>query len=45
MRGRVRQFSLERLIHFLGALDHRVDIVIHSTKPKRKKDYLTVIAV
>jgi predicted XRE-type DNA-binding protein len=45
MRGRVREFSLERLIHFLGALDRRVDIVIHSTKRRRKKDYLSVIAV
>jgi hypothetical protein len=41
----VREFSLERLIHFLGALDRRVDIVIHSKQPKQKKDYLSVIAV
>ncbi len=45
MRGRVREFSLERLIHFLGALGRRVDIVIHSTKRKRKNDYLSVIMV
>jgi predicted XRE-type DNA-binding protein len=45
MGGRVREFSLERLIHFLGALDRRVDIVIHSKQPKQKKDYLSVIAV
>jgi predicted XRE-type DNA-binding protein len=45
MRGLVREFSLERLIHFLGALDRRVEIVIHSTKRKLKNNYLSVIAV
>src|SRR5262249_33848701 len=43
MRGRVREFSLERLIHFLGLLDRRVDIVIRLTKRKRKSDYLNVV--
>jgi predicted XRE-type DNA-binding protein len=45
MRGRVREFSLERLIHFLGALDRRVDIVVHPTGRKRKNDYLSVIVM
>src|SRR5262245_31481754 len=45
MRGRVREFSLERLIHFLGALDRRVDVVIHSTKRTRKHAYQSVLPV
>lgn len=44
MSGRVREFSLERLIHFLGLLDRRIDIVVHLAKRKRKNDYLSVIA-
>ena len=44
MRGRVREFSLERLIHFLGVLDRRVDIVVHPTRRKGKNDYLSVIS-
>jgi predicted XRE-type DNA-binding protein len=44
VRGQFREFSLERLIQFLGALDRRVDIVVRPAKGKRKKEYLNVEA-
>lgn len=44
MRGQVRQFSLERLIHFLLALDREVDIVV-KPKGRKKSDSLTVTAL
>ncbi|MGH9841242.1 MAG: helix-turn-helix domain-containing protein, partial [Blastocatellia bacterium] len=44
IRGQFREFSLERLIQFLGALDRQVDIVVRSAKGKRKKGYLNVEA-
>jgi len=43
VRGRIGEFSLERLIHFLGVLDRRVEIVVSPTGGKRKRDYLNVI--
>ena len=44
IRGQFREFSLERLIQFLGALDRQVDIVVRPAKGKRKKEYLNVEA-
>ena len=44
IRGQFREFSLERLIQFLGALDRRVDIVVRPAKGRRKKEYLNVEA-
>ena len=44
LRGQFREFSLERLIQFLGALDRQVDIVVRPAKGKRKKEYLNVEA-
>ena len=44
IRGQFREFSLERLIQFLGALDRRVDIVVRPAKGRRKKEYLNVKA-
>ena len=44
VRGQFRDFSLERLIQFLGALDRQVDIVVRPAKGKRKKEYLNVEA-
>ena len=41
---RGQEFSLERLIQFLGALDRQVDIVVRPAKGKRKKEYLNVEA-
>lgn len=43
--GQFRDFSLERLIQFLGALDQRVDIVVRPAKGKLKKEYLSVQTV
>jgi predicted XRE-type DNA-binding protein len=44
VRGQFREFSLERLIQFLGMLDQRVDIVVQprTAKGKLKKAYLNV---
>jgi predicted XRE-type DNA-binding protein len=44
IRGQFREFSLERLIQLLGALDRQVDIVVRPAKGKRKKEYLNVEA-
>ncbi len=44
LRGQFREFSLERLIQLLGALDRQVDIVVRPAKGKRKKEYLNVEA-
>ena len=44
IRGQFREFSLERLIQFLGALDRQVDIIVRPAKGKRKKEYLNVEA-
>ena len=45
VRGQFREFSLERLIQFLGALDRQVDIVVRPANRKAKKAYLSVEAV
>lgn len=45
VRGQFREFSLERLIQFLGALDRRVEIVVRPAKGKLKKEYLSVQTV
>ncbi len=45
VRGQFREFSLERLIQFLGALDRQVDIVVRPANQKVKKAYLSVEAV
>ena len=42
VRGQFREFSLERLIQFLGALDRQVDIVVRPANRKVKKAYLSV---
>ena len=44
VRGQFREFSLERLIQFLGALDRQVDIVVRPANRKLKKEYLNVEA-
>ena len=45
IRGQFRDFSLERLIQLLGALDRQVDIVVRPARGKRrKKEYLNVQA-
>jgi len=45
VRGQFREFSLERLIQFLGALDRQVDIVVRPANRKVKQAYLSVEAV
>ena len=45
VRGQFREFSLERLIQFLGALDRQVAIVVRPANRKVKKEYLSVEAV
>ena len=44
VRGQFREFSLERLIQFLGALDRQVDYRCSAGKGNRKKEYLKVEA-
>ena len=44
IRDQFREFSLERLIQLLGALDRQVDIIVRPAKGKRKRGYLNVEA-
>ena len=42
LRGEFRQFSVERLLRFLVALDHDVEIVV---KPRRGRDDIAALHV
>jgi predicted XRE-type DNA-binding protein len=42
LRGEFRQFSVERLLRFLVALDHDVEIVV---KPHRNRNYAAALQV
>jgi predicted XRE-type DNA-binding protein len=37
LRGRLTQFSTERLLRFLSALGHDIDIVVKEPKPKSRR--------
>jgi predicted XRE-type DNA-binding protein len=36
MRGKLHKFSIERLLAFLEALDHDVEITVHPRKPLKR---------
>jgi predicted XRE-type DNA-binding protein len=38
LRGRLTQFSTERLLRFLTSLGHDIDIVVRKPKPKSRRD-------
>jgi predicted XRE-type DNA-binding protein len=42
LNGHFRQFSVERLMRFLVALGHDVEIVVRSVKPRKRAAQLTV---
>lgn len=42
--GRLKKFSLDRLIHFLNLLDWDVDIVLRKKKPKKLHGRTHVVA-
>ncbi len=44
VRGRLREFSTDRLLRFLTALDHDVEIVIRAKRRARKRARLSVVA-
>ena len=44
LRGRLREFSTDRLLRFLTALDQDVDIVIRRKPRSRRQARITVIA-